>query len=38
MDIGLLLQTGLFGEIFPFYLWTCTKWDNIGLIHLQILT
>jgi len=36
-DNGLMVWTGLFGEISDYfsslYLWTCAKWDNIGLTH-----
>ena len=24
--------------LFPFYPWTCTKWDNIRLTYLQTMT
>jgi len=37
MDIGLLIQTGLFREILDYFLsifGTCAKWDNIRLTHL----
>ena len=35
-DNGLVVWTRLFWETsdyFPFYFWTCAKWDNIGLTH-----
>ena len=36
-DNGLVVWTGLFGETLDYlsslYLWTCAKWDNIGLTH-----
>ena len=36
-----MVWTRLFGETsdyFLLYLWTCAKWDNIGLTHYQTLT